>query len=89
MVKPRSTPAAAHHKTEGWLQLFVSFGLAATITSVAGLVQDVLAARQQSCSLSQQIVGDETPNPALDLLDRRTLAAQARTRLRQCLGERK
>ena len=76
-------------QTEGWGQLFVSFGLAATITSTAGVANELLAARKQRCLLSQQIVGDETPNPALSLLDRQTLAAHADWRLRKCLGDRK
>jgi hypothetical protein len=81
MMRPR--------QTEGWGQLFVSFGLAATITSTAGVVNELLAARKQRCLLSQQIVGDETPNPALSLSDRQTLAAHADWRLRTCLGDRK
>jgi len=81
MTRPR--------RIEGWGQLFVSFGLAATITSTAGVINEVLAARKQRCLLSQQIVGDETPNPALSLSDRQTLAAHANWRLRTCLGDRK
>jgi hypothetical protein len=80
---------SAHRKTGGWGQLFVSVGLAATITSAAGVLNEFLAARQQRCLLSQQIVGDETPNPALSPRDRQTLVSQAQWRLRQCLGDRK
>jgi hypothetical protein len=89
MTKSRQPSAPASRKAEDWVQLVMAVGLGAMITSAAGLLHDVLAARQQSCSLSQQIVGDETPNPALSLLDRRTLATQARARLTQCLGDRK
>jgi hypothetical protein len=76
-------------KTEGCGQLFVSFGLAATVTSTAGVANKLLAARKQRCLLAQQIVGDETTNPALTLLDRQTLTVHADWRLRKCLGDRK
>jgi hypothetical protein len=69
--------------------LIVSAGLASAIMSGAGLVNELLAASQQKCLLSQQIVGDETPNPALSLRDRRTLAEQAERKLRRCLGDKR
>jgi hypothetical protein len=81
--------ASAHSENEGWFRLLVSVGLAATITAGAGVMNEFFATLQQRCSLSQQIVGDETFNPALSLPDRRTLASQADWRLRQCLGDRK
>ncbi|HEX8623314.1 MAG TPA: hypothetical protein VF718_15200 [Allosphingosinicella sp.] len=88
MTAPRRA-SAAYRKSGNWGQLLLSAGLAAAITSAAGVLNELMAARQQQCLLSQQIVGDETPNPALSLLDRQTLAVQADRRLRQCLGDRK
>jgi hypothetical protein len=86
MPTPRRTPAA-DHKADDWGRLVVSAGLAAAIMSGAGLINELLAAEQQRCLLSQQIVGDETPNPALSRNGRQTLAAQAERRLRHCLGD--
>jgi hypothetical protein len=74
-------------KGQNWWQLFVSVGLAASITSGGGLVHDLIVAEQQRCSLSEQILGDETPNPALGPIERQQLAAQANSRLRRCLGD--
>ena len=67
--------------------MIVSAGLASAIMSGAGMVNELLAVRQQRCQLSQQIVGDESLNPALSLRARQMLAAQAGWRLRQCVGE--
>jgi hypothetical protein len=86
MPTPRRTPAADRNP-EDWGRLIVSAGLASAILSGAGVVNEWLAARQQRCLLSQQIVGDETPNPALNLNARQELAAQASWRLRQCVGD--
>jgi hypothetical protein len=86
MPTPRRTPAADRNPDD-WGRLIVSAGLASAILSGAGVVNELLAARQQRCVLSQQIVGDETPNSALSLSARQDLAAQAGSRLRQCLGD--
>jgi hypothetical protein len=70
-----------------WWQLFVSVGLAAAITSGAGLIHDRIVAEQQRCSLSEQIVGDSTPNPTLSPIERQQIAARAGSRLQRCLGD--
>ena len=88
MTAPRRKAATSRDGGD-WGRLILSAGLAAAITSAAGVWNDLLAARQQRCLLSQQIVGDETLNPALSLLHRQTLALQADQRLRQCLGGKK
>jgi hypothetical protein len=74
-------------KLRDWGQLFVSVGLAASITSGAGLIHDLMATGQQRCSLSEQIVGDDTPNPALSPIVRQQIAARAGSRLQRCLGD--
>jgi hypothetical protein len=74
-------------KDQVWWQLVVSVGLAATITSGAGLIHDRIVAEQQRCSLSEQIVGDSTPNPALSPVEWQQLAARAGSRLQRCLGD--
>jgi hypothetical protein len=76
-------------KLQVWGQLFVSVGFGATITSGAGLIHDLIVAGQQRCSLSEQIVGDESPNPALSSSERQQIALQAGSRLRRCLGDAK
>jgi len=74
-------------KLRDWGQLFVSVGFAASITSGAGLLHDRIVAGQQRCSLSEQIAGDETPNPVLSPIERQQLAARAGSRLQRCLGD--
>jgi hypothetical protein len=70
-----------------WWQLFVSVGLGAIIASGTGFIHDLMMGGQQRCSLSEQIVGDSTPNPALSPIERQQLAAQAGARLQRCLGD--
>jgi hypothetical protein len=88
MARARRT-FAQPRETGDWGRLIVSAGLASAIMSGAGLVNELLATERERCLLSQQIVGDETPNMALSSIDRRTLAAQADRRLRRCLGDKR
>jgi hypothetical protein len=85
MAKP-SAPLASRHGSESWPKLLLSLSLAAMITSGAGLLGEFVRSAQQSCSLSGEILGDESPNPALTAQDQRSIAAQAKSRLLECLG---
>ena len=73
------------------IELFITFGLAAMITSGFGAGGEYLKGRQrayeQRCSIAQQVVLDDVPNEALDSTQRRRLNLLALQRVEQCLGE--
>ncbi|HEY0411934.1 MAG TPA: hypothetical protein VGD66_02185 [Allosphingosinicella sp.] len=86
-------PPAAPQQPESWRRLFFTLGLAATITSGFGLVDTWAEGKQRTyqeqCTIAQQIVGDETPNPALTKQVSQTIGGLAATRVEQCLGDEK
>src|SRR5688572_28144694 len=59
-------------------------GLIRTRRPVAG---EQSARQRASMHLAQQVVGDETLNPALSVADRRRTTSVADARLLRCLGE--
>jgi hypothetical protein len=67
--------------------VLASASLESIIAGAFTLVQDWSDREQQSCTLATQFLGDETPSPALSLLNRQRLAATARSRLQRCLGD--
>jgi hypothetical protein len=73
------------------IELFITFGLAAMITSGFGVGSEYLKGRQrayeQRCSIAQQVVLDDVPNEALDTIQRTRLNLLALHRVEQCLGE--
>ncbi len=73
------------------IELFITFGLAAMITSGFGAGSEYLKGRQrayeQPCSIAQQVVLDDVPNAALDKIQRIRLNLLALRRVEQCLGE--
>jgi hypothetical protein len=73
------------------IELFVTFGLAAMITSGVGVGSEYLKGRQrageQRCSIAQQVVLDDVPNEALNGAQRTRLNALALRRVEQCLGD--
>jgi hypothetical protein len=73
------------------IELFVTFGLAAMITSGFGVGSDYLKGqqrwREQRCSIAQQVVLDDIPSPALNGTQQTSLYALALHRTEQCLGD--
>ncbi len=73
------------------IELFITFGLAAMITSGFGAGNKYLEGRQrayeQRCSIAQQVVLDDVPNGALDRIQWARLNGLALQRIEQCLGE--
>jgi hypothetical protein len=74
------------------IELFVTIGLAALITSVFTLGSDILKGRQsryeQQCAIAQQIVLDDSASPALSEAQRERLSVSALRRVERCIGER-
>jgi hypothetical protein len=72
------------------IELFITFGLAAMITSGFGAGNQYLEggqrAYEQRCSIAQQVVLDDVPNEALDRIQRARLNGLALQRIEQCLG---
>ena len=77
----------------GWarFELFITFGLAAMISSGFAVGSDYLKgwqrAGEQRCSIAQQVVLDDVSNEALNGIQRMRLNALALRRVEQCLGE--
>jgi hypothetical protein len=74
-----------------WALPALSVSLAALVMGSFGLAGQWLISRAQGkegqCTLAQQVVGDETLNPALSVADRRRTISAADARLLRCLGE--
>jgi len=73
------------------IELFITFGLAAMITSGFGTGSEYLEGRrrayEQRCSIAQQVVLDDVASEALDRPQRMRLNSLALQRVEQCLGE--
>ena len=73
------------------IDLFITFGLAAMITSSFGTGNEYLEGRrradEQRCSIAQQVVLDDVASEALDRPQRRRLNSLALQQVEQCLGE--
>jgi len=71
--------------------IFVTFGLAASLTGVFSAAGDFVKGRQkaaeQSCSIAEQFVLDEIPSPALSAAQRARLNTLAVHKVEQCMGE--
>jgi hypothetical protein len=93
MGKASETHAISPSGTKGWRQLFITLGLSATIAGFFALAGTLMEARQKGhderCKIAREIVGDETPNPALSNEAHGRLGRLAVARMRECLGERK
>jgi hypothetical protein len=73
------------------IELFMTIGLAAFITSVFTLSSDILKGRQsryeQQCAIAQQIVLDDSPSPGLSPAQRVHLNVSALRKVERCIGE--
>jgi len=93
MGNPSATHTDSAPAREDRRQLFITLGLGVTITGFFALAGTLVEGRQKGhderCKIAREIVGDETPNPALgeDAQDR--LGRLAAARVRECLGGRK
>jgi hypothetical protein len=70
-----------------WLKILISASVAGLVAGVFGVAHDWASQDQQRCALSEQILGDESLNPALGLRNQQSLAIAAGSRLRRCLGD--
>ena len=91
--EPLETDAASFSGREGWRRLFITLGLGVTITGLFALGGTLVEGNQKGqderCKIAREIVGDETPNPALSREAHDRLGRLAAARVRECLGERK
>jgi hypothetical protein len=79
------------HSPPWWTLPALSVSLAAFVTGSFGLAGQWLVSKAQGkdrqCNLAQQVVGDESLNPALSVMERRRTTSAADARLLRCLGE--
>jgi hypothetical protein len=93
MARPPETSAGKKdvRSSPWWALPALSVSLAALVTGSFGLAGQWLVSKAQGkerqCTLAQQIVGDETLNPALSEANRSRTTSAADARLLRCLGE--